>query len=33
MQLHYGNLIEKGKSGEFDVIIQGCNCFHTFFHI
>ena len=29
MQLHYGNLIEKGKSSEFDVIIQGCNCFHT----
>lgn len=29
MQLHYGNLIEKAKSGEFDVIVQGCNAFHT----
>ncbi len=29
MQLYYGNLIEKAKSGEFDVIVQGCNAFHT----
>lgn len=24
-----GNLIQLAKEGEFDVIIQGCNCFHT----
>ncbi|MBC7655301.1 MAG: DUF1768 domain-containing protein [Oligoflexus sp.] len=29
MQLHYGNLIEQAKNGEFDVIIHGCNSFHT----
>ena len=29
MNLHYGNLIEKAKNGEFDVIIHGANCFHT----
>lgn len=29
MKLHYGNLIEKAKSGEFDVIMHGCNCFCT----
>lgn len=29
MQLHYGNLIEKAKNGEFDVIIHGANSFHT----
>jgi ribA/ribD-fused uncharacterized protein len=29
MQLHYGNLIEQAKNGEFDVIIHGCNAFHT----
>lgn len=29
MKLNYGNLIEKAKDGEFDVIIHGCNCFHT----
>lgn len=29
MELNYGNLLEKAKNGEFDVIIQGCNCFHT----
>lgn len=29
MKLHYGNLLEMAKNGEFDVIIQGCNCFHT----
>jgi len=25
----YGDLIEKAKNGEFDVIIHGCNCFCT----
>ena len=29
MQLNYGNLLNMAKNGEFDVIIQGCNCFHT----
>ena len=29
MKLHYGNLIEKAKDGEFDVIVHGCNAFHT----
>ncbi|NCP98443.1 DUF1768 domain-containing protein [archaeon] len=29
MQLHYGNLIEQVKNGEFDVIIHGANCWHT----
>ncbi|MBC7475324.1 MAG: DUF1768 domain-containing protein [Candidatus Sericytochromatia bacterium] len=29
MQLHYGNLIEQAKNGEFDVIIHGCNSFNT----
>lgn len=29
MELHYGNLIEQTKNGEFDVIIHGCNSFHT----
>lgn len=29
MELHYGNLIEQAKVGKFDVIVQGCNCFHT----
>lgn len=29
MELHYGDIIEKAKLGEFDVIIHGCNCFHT----
>lgn len=26
MKLHYGNLLDMAKKGEFDVIIQGCNC-------
>ena len=29
MKLHYGNLLEQAKNGEFDVIIHGCNAFHT----
>jgi ribA/ribD-fused uncharacterized protein len=29
MELNYGNLLEMAKNGEFDVIIHGCNCFHT----
>lgn len=29
MELNYGNLLEMAKNGQFDVIIQGCNCFHT----
>lgn len=33
MELHYGNLLEMAKEGKFDVIVQGCNSFHTFFHI
>lgn len=27
MKLHYGNLLDMAKKGEFDVIIHGCNCF------
>lgn len=26
MKLHYGNLLDMAKKGEFDVIIHGCNC-------
>ncbi len=29
MQIEKGDLIQKAKYGEFDVIIQGCNCFCT----
>lgn len=29
MKLHYGNLLEMAKNGEFDVIIHGCNCLHA----
>jgi ribA/ribD-fused uncharacterized protein len=29
MELHYGNLLEMAKNGEFDVIIHGCNCYKT----
>lgn len=29
MELHYGNLIEMLKNGEIDVLIHGCNCWHT----
>ena len=26
----YGNLIDLALEGDFDIIIQGCNCFNTF---
>lgn len=29
MQTEKGDLIQKAKAGEFDVIIHGCNCFCT----
>lgn len=29
MILEQGDLIERAENGDFDVIIQGCNCFHT----
>ena len=29
MKTIYGDLIEYGKKGTFDVIVHGCNCFHT----
>lgn len=29
MKLHYGNLLEMAKNGQFDVIIHGCNCLHA----
>ena len=29
MKVVYGDLIQKALEGEFDVIIHGCNCFHT----
>lgn len=29
MKVIKGNLIGLALSGEFDVIIHGCNCFHT----
>lgn len=29
MELHYGNLLEMAKEGKFDVIVHGCNSFHT----
>lgn len=29
MELHYGDLIEKAKNGEFDVIVHGANSFCT----
>ena len=29
MQVIEGDLITLGKSGRFDVIVHGCNCFHT----
>jgi O-acetyl-ADP-ribose deacetylase (regulator of RNase III) len=29
METKKGNLINLAKQGEFDVIIHGCNCFHT----
>lgn len=29
MKLHYGNLLDMAKKGEFDVIIHGCNCLHA----
>lgn len=24
-----GNLIDLAEAGEFDVVVQGCNCFNT----
>ena len=29
MQIEKGDLIQKAKAGEFDVIVHGCNCFCT----
>ncbi len=29
MQLEKGDLIQKARAGEFDVIVHGCNCFCT----
>lgn len=29
MKLHYGNLLDMAKKGEFDVIVHGCNCLHA----
>lgn len=29
MQVIEGDLIALGKSGRFDVIVHGCNCFHS----
>lgn len=29
MKLHYGDLLAAAEGGEFDVIMHGCNCFHT----
>lgn len=29
MEIVQGDLIELAERGEFDVIVQGCNCFHT----
>jgi len=28
----YGDLITMALDGEFDIIIQGCNCFNVFGH-
>lgn len=27
MQIEQGDLVQKAKAGEFDVIVHGCNCF------
>ncbi|RYF46165.1 MAG: phosphatase, partial [Cytophagaceae bacterium] len=27
MQIEQGDLVQKAKVGEFDVIVHGCNCF------
>jgi O-acetyl-ADP-ribose deacetylase (regulator of RNase III) len=29
MQIEKGDLVQKAKAGEFDVIVHGCNCFCT----
>lgn len=29
MEVIYGDLIKLALQGEFDVIVHGCNCFHT----
>ncbi len=29
MQLEKGDLIQKARAGEFDVLVHGCNCFCT----
>ena len=29
MQIEQGDLVQKAKAGEFDVIVHGCNCFCT----
>jgi len=29
MQTELGDLVQKAKAGEFDVIVHGCNCFCT----
>lgn len=29
MQIEQGDLIDKARAGEFDVIVHGCNCFCT----
>ena len=29
MKTRHGDLIELALAGEFDVIVHGCNCFHT----
>jgi O-acetyl-ADP-ribose deacetylase (regulator of RNase III) len=29
MHIEQGDLIEKAKAGEFDVVVHGCNCFCT----
>ena len=29
MQTEKGDLVQKAKAGEFDVIVHGCNCFGT----
>lgn len=30
MKERVGDLLELAQAGEFDVIVHGCNCFHTF---
>lgn len=30
MKIVHGDLIQLAKRGDFDVIVHGCNCFHSF---